>query len=183
MIYGLDEFDCEILIPDLNKLKIDGDTIILPPHGLTTISSEKRPGQLDARCNLYYYIKTARGSLPPPGSVSSQSGLSIYIHQISTVRSVRRASSPFPPPPLLLFSCRLAAGSPSSPFPLPPLSLTSQIHSASPACAPSPRPVSHSRHTSPRGDEDGGRVLTSSASCRSSILFNSFCVGRGGSAS
>jgi hypothetical protein len=96
---------------------------------------------------------------------------------------VRRASSPFPLPPLPLFSCRLAASSPSSPFPLPPLSLTSQIHSASPACAPSPRPVSHSRHTSPRGDEDGGRVLTSSASCRSSILFNSFCVGKGGSVS
>jgi ABC-type uncharacterized transport system ATPase subunit len=34
MIYGLDEFDCEILIPDLNEIKMEGDTIILPPHVL-----------------------------------------------------------------------------------------------------------------------------------------------------
>jgi hypothetical protein len=53
---------------------------------------------------LYYYIKAVRGRLPPPCSASSQSGSSIYIHQISTVRSVRRASSPFPPTLLPLFS-------------------------------------------------------------------------------
>jgi hypothetical protein len=34
MIYGLDKFDCEILIPDLNEIKMEGDTIILPPHVL-----------------------------------------------------------------------------------------------------------------------------------------------------
>ncbi|KAF0931454.1 hypothetical protein E2562_004578 [Oryza meyeriana var. granulata] len=29
-IYGLDEFNCEVLLPDLEAVEMDGDTIVLP---------------------------------------------------------------------------------------------------------------------------------------------------------
>jgi hypothetical protein len=52
-----------------------------------------KPKAQQPTSNLYYYIKTVRGSLPPPGSAFNQSTPSIYIHQIITVRLVASASS------------------------------------------------------------------------------------------
>jgi hypothetical protein len=34
MLHGLDEFDYELFIPDLNNVVIDGNTLVLPPHVL-----------------------------------------------------------------------------------------------------------------------------------------------------
>jgi hypothetical protein len=100
------------------------------------------------RIYLYYYIKVVRGSLPPPGSASSQSRPSIYIHQISTVHPcvARLPISSASSPTIQLQTC--------SRFSLLTIySASSLAHwldqSASTACAPSPRPVSQSRHTSP----------------------------------
>ena len=31
-MYDLDEFDCEVLLPNLEDVKMDGDVILLPAH-------------------------------------------------------------------------------------------------------------------------------------------------------
>ena len=72
---------------------------------------------------------------------------------------MRHASSPFPPPPLPLFSCRLAVGSPSSPFPPPPLLLIGQINLPLPHVLP-PHAPSRSLATPHRGWETEGHKPT-----------------------
>nr|XP_034572900.1 uncharacterized protein LOC117837393 [Setaria viridis] len=48
MIYtGLDEFDCNLFIPDLDNVVMDGDTIVLPAHELKMLD-EKRECELAA---------------------------------------------------------------------------------------------------------------------------------------
>jgi hypothetical protein len=32
MLHGLDEFDCELFIPDLDNIVMDGNTLVLPSH-------------------------------------------------------------------------------------------------------------------------------------------------------
>jgi hypothetical protein len=34
ILHGLDEFDCELFIPNLNNVVMDGNTLVLPPHVL-----------------------------------------------------------------------------------------------------------------------------------------------------
>ncbi|RLM54775.1 hypothetical protein C2845_PM10G13290 [Panicum miliaceum] len=34
MLHGLDEFDCELFIPDLDNIVMDGNTLVLSPHVL-----------------------------------------------------------------------------------------------------------------------------------------------------
>jgi hypothetical protein len=31
-IYGFNEFDCKVLFPNIDDLKMDGDTVFLPAH-------------------------------------------------------------------------------------------------------------------------------------------------------
>ncbi|CAN6333338.1 unnamed protein product [Urochloa humidicola] len=45
MIYGLDKFDCEILIPDVDNVVMDGDTIILPAHVLKMLDEKRERAQ------------------------------------------------------------------------------------------------------------------------------------------
>ncbi|CAN6209313.1 unnamed protein product [Urochloa humidicola] len=40
-IYGLDEFDCEVFIPDLDNVVMDGNTLLIPPHVIKMLD-EKR---------------------------------------------------------------------------------------------------------------------------------------------
>jgi hypothetical protein len=47
MIYGLDEFDCFVFIPDLDELDMDGRSIKLPPRVLKMLD-EKRMRELAA---------------------------------------------------------------------------------------------------------------------------------------
>ncbi|PVH66285.1 hypothetical protein PAHAL_1G195100 [Panicum hallii] len=47
MIYGLDEFDCELLIPDLDNVVMHGNTLMLPAHVLKMLD-EKRERELAA---------------------------------------------------------------------------------------------------------------------------------------
>lgn len=47
MVYGLDEFDCSVFIPDLDELEMDGKTIVLPARVLKMLD-EMRTGELDA---------------------------------------------------------------------------------------------------------------------------------------
>ncbi|GJN34239.1 hypothetical protein PR202_gb22886 [Eleusine coracana subsp. coracana] len=41
-IYGLDHFDCELLIPDVSELRMDGDIIILPEHVLKVLDEMEK---------------------------------------------------------------------------------------------------------------------------------------------
>ncbi|KAK3142854.1 hypothetical protein QOZ80_4BG0352660 [Eleusine coracana subsp. coracana] len=41
-IYNLDHFDCELLIPDVNELRMDGDIIILPKHVLKVLDEMEK---------------------------------------------------------------------------------------------------------------------------------------------
>lgn len=36
-IYGMEEFDCEVFLPDLKDVKMDGNTILLPTHAIEMI--------------------------------------------------------------------------------------------------------------------------------------------------
>ncbi len=47
MIYGLDEFDCELFIPDLENVVMHGNSIELPTHVLKMLD-EKREHELAA---------------------------------------------------------------------------------------------------------------------------------------
>jgi hypothetical protein len=47
MIYGPDEFDCELLIPDLDNIVMHGNTPMLPAHVLKMLN-EKRERELAA---------------------------------------------------------------------------------------------------------------------------------------
>ncbi|PUZ52556.1 hypothetical protein GQ55_6G280200 [Panicum hallii var. hallii] len=47
MIYGLDEFDCELLIPDLDNVVTHGNTVMLPAHVLKMLD-KKRERELAA---------------------------------------------------------------------------------------------------------------------------------------
>lgn len=31
-IYGMEEFDCEVFLPDLKDVKMDGNALLLPVH-------------------------------------------------------------------------------------------------------------------------------------------------------
>ncbi|PUZ56979.1 hypothetical protein GQ55_5G391700 [Panicum hallii var. hallii] len=50
MIYSLDEFDCELLIPDLDNVVMHGNTLMLPAHMLKMLD-EKRERELAAGKN------------------------------------------------------------------------------------------------------------------------------------
>jgi len=47
MIHGLDEFDCELFIPDLDNVVMDGNTLMIPPQVLKMLD-EKRERELTA---------------------------------------------------------------------------------------------------------------------------------------
>ncbi|XP_025820085.1 uncharacterized protein LOC112896358 [Panicum hallii] len=48
MIYGLDEFNCELLIPDLDNVMMHGNTVMLPAHMLKMLD-KKHERELAAR--------------------------------------------------------------------------------------------------------------------------------------
>ncbi|CAN6213478.1 unnamed protein product [Urochloa humidicola] len=48
-IYGLDKFDCEIFIPDVDNVVMDGETIILPAHVLKLLDEKCERDQAAAK--------------------------------------------------------------------------------------------------------------------------------------
>ncbi|CAN6166568.1 unnamed protein product [Urochloa humidicola] len=48
-VYGLDEFDCEILIPDVDNVVMDGATILLPAHVLKMLDEKRERDQAAAK--------------------------------------------------------------------------------------------------------------------------------------
>ncbi|CAN6373055.1 unnamed protein product [Urochloa humidicola] len=48
VIYGLDKFDCEILIPDVDNVVMDGETIMLPAHVLEMLDEKRERDRAQA---------------------------------------------------------------------------------------------------------------------------------------
>ena len=46
--YGFDEFDCELFIPDVDNLVMNGNALVLPPHVLKMLDEKhERDGSRD----------------------------------------------------------------------------------------------------------------------------------------
>ena len=53
MIHGLDEFDCEVFIPDPNNIVMHGDSVVIPPHVLKMLDDKlerERSARKDDNC-------------------------------------------------------------------------------------------------------------------------------------
>ena len=53
MIHGLDEFGCEVFIPDPNNIVMHGDSVVIPPHVLKMLDDKlerERSARKDDNC-------------------------------------------------------------------------------------------------------------------------------------
>lgn len=71
-IYDFDEFDCEVLFPDINDLKMDGDVVLLPMHLISHLF-----GNIEDSSEIGFVVDSLAGETEIPDSQNEHS-LSIF---------------------------------------------------------------------------------------------------------